>query len=246
MMEKKDLTEKFHFLAGLVARLRGPGGCPWDAKQSDLSIKSHMLEEAYELADAVERGDPDEVRLELGDLLFQILFLTELASERGQFDLRDVIDGITAKMIRRHPHVFGSASVSCAEEVVDNWNKIKRAEKDGRGDQTSILRDVPRGLPALLRAHRLQQRAETGDDTPMGRGECWDSVSRAFLKLRRAVETVEPPVPEGTVEDVAGELLFAMAGLCRRLNLNAEEILQRANGRFIEGLETRLSTGSNG
>ena len=116
-MEKKELAEKIQALVDLVARLRGPGGCPWDARQKDRSISSYLLEEAYEVVDAVDLVNPAEVLTELGDLLFQILFLVDLASEREEFDLTDVIDGITAKMIRRHPHVFGGASVEGPEEV---------------------------------------------------------------------------------------------------------------------------------
>ena len=242
MTGKDEPAEKIHTLVNLVARLRGPGGCPWDARQNDWSIKSYLLEEAYEVADAVERGNPDEVRMELGDLLFQILFLAELASERGEFDLMEVAEGITAKMIRRHPHVFGDASVSGPEDVVENWDRIKQAEKDRRGDETSMLRDVPSGLPALLRAHRLQQRAERRPGATPEACDCWDPVLDAFLRLQRAMETPTASV----VEDPAGELLFALVALCRRFGLNAEEILQRANRRFVEGVEIQPAADDNG
>jgi MazG family protein len=239
MIEKELLSAKVKSLVDLVSRLRGHGGCPWDARQDDSSIKKYLLEEAYEVADAIERGEPDEVRLELGDLLFQILFLADLASERGEFDLLDVIEGVTAKMIRRHPHVFGSETVSGAEEVLANWDRIKLAEKNGKGDHTSVLSDVPLGLPALLRAHALQQRAERHRGRAAEADGCWGSVLSAFARLEHAVKASE----DGAVEGPAGDLLFAVAALCRRHGYNAEEILQRTNRRFVEGFETKSPSG---
>ena len=235
MVEKRPLAEAMKSLVDLVARLRGPGGCPWDARQDEFSIKNYLLEEAYEVVDAIDRGVPDQVRLELGDLLFQIVFLSDLASERGEFDLADVVDGITEKMTRRHPHVFGSTSVSCAEEVVENWEKIKRAEKDGRGDRTTTLDDVPSGLPALLRAHRLQQRAAGRPAGTPGDNGSWRAVLGAFRRLEDVMETGDQEL----VEEHAGRLFFAMVALCRRFRLNSEEVLQKANRRFIEDLQPR-------
>ncbi|MFO8089138.1 MAG: nucleoside triphosphate pyrophosphohydrolase [Desulfatiglandaceae bacterium] len=239
MIEKELLAEKMKSLVDLVSTLRGPGGCPWDARQDDSSIKKYLLEEAYEVVDAIERGEAEEVCLELGDLLFQILFLAELAAERGEFDLFDVIEGVTAKMIRRHPHVFGSESVSGAEEVVTNWDRIKLAEKNGKGDGKSILSDVPKGLPALLRAHSLQQRAERHRGQPVEADGCWGSVLDAFSRLEDAVKASD----NVSVEGPAGGLLFAVSAFCRRLGYNAEEILQKTNRRFVEDFELESSSG---
>jgi MazG family protein len=242
MIEKSRLAQKMESLVDLVARLRGPGGCPWDARQDDSSIKGYLIEEAYEVADAVDRGRPQDVRLELGDLLFQILFLADLASERGEFDLVDVVDGVSAKMIHRHPHVFGSASVSGPEEVVVNWDKIKQAEKSSRGDETSILKDVPGGLPALFRAYRIQQRAERYRMDTAATAGCWEAVLAAFRRLEDAVSFTNSAAVEGP----AGDLLFAMVALCRRFGLNAEEILQKTNRCFVENFETQPAAEDKG
>jgi MazG family protein len=239
MIEKELLAEKMKSLVDLVSTLRGPGGCPWDARQDDTSIKKYLLEEAYEVVDAIERENPEEVCLELGDLLFQIVFLAELAAERGEFDLTDVIECVTAKMIRRHPHVFGSESVSGAEEVVANWDKIKLAEKNGKGDHKSILSDVPAGLPALMRAHTLQQRAERHQGRREDVDGCWGSVREAFSRLEDAVNVSD----DGSVEGPAGGLLFAVSALCRRLGYNAEDVLQKTNRRFVEDFEMKSSPG---
>lgn len=239
MIEKELLADKMKSVVDLVSTLRGPGGCPWDARQDDSSIKKYLLEEAYEVVDAIEREKPEEVCLELGDLLFQILFLAELAAERGEFDLLDVIEGVTAKMIRRHPHVFGSESVSGAEEVVKNWDKIKLAEKNGKGGNKSILSGVPLGLPALLRAHTLQQRAERHEDRRENVDGCWGLVLDAFSRLEDAVKASDD---DCSVEDSAGGLLFAVSALCRRLGYNAEEILQKTNRRFVEDFEMKSSS----
>jgi len=239
MIEKELLAEKVKSLVDLVSTLRAPGGCPWDARQDDSSIKKYLLEEAYEVVDAIEREEPEEVCLELGDLLFQIIFLAELADERGEFNLLDVIEGVTAKMIRRHPHVFGSESVSGPEEVVTNWDKIKLSEKNGKGDDKSILSDVPPGLPALLRAHALQQRAERHQERREDVDGCWESVLDAFLRLEDAVKASD----NGSVEKPLGGLLFAVSALCRRLGYNAEETLQKTNRRFVEEFEMKSSSG---
>ncbi|HDR15954.1 MAG TPA: nucleoside triphosphate pyrophosphohydrolase [Desulfobacteraceae bacterium] len=240
MIEKKLLAEKMKSLVDLVSMLRGPGGCPWDARQDDSSIKKYLLEEAYEVADAIERGKTKEICLELGDLLFQILFLADLAAERGEFNLIDVIEGVTAKMIRRHPHVFGSESVSGAEEVVTNWDRIKLAEKNGKGDHKSILSDVPPGLPALLRAHTLQQRAERQLGRPTDEVGCWGHVREAFSRLEDAVKASDG---DGPVEGPVGDLLFAVSALCRGFGYNAEEILQNTNRRFVDDFEMQSTSG---
>ena len=147
-MSKDRLSNALSALWELVARLRGPGGCPWDAKQMDSDVKMYLLEEAYEVLDAIEKESPDDVREELGDLLFQIIFLCSLAADRGEFDLAEVMEEIGDKMIRRHPHVFGGEKVNSPSEVSHNWARIKREEKGDNGSASDSLRDVPLDLPA--------------------------------------------------------------------------------------------------
>ncbi len=216
-------------LVRLVERLRGPGGCPWDAEQTDDTIKIYLLEEAYEVLEAIEKSSSADVCLELGDLLFQILFLARLAEERNEFDVVELIEKITEKMIRRHPHVFGEVRVDTAEDVALNWAKIKKSEK-GALHAASSLENVPVNLPALLRAHRLGERAaREGFDSP-GTGEPWDNVQERFEKLRSALTEQNRDL----VGEVMGDLLFDIAGLARTWRLNAEDVLRLANQRFLE------------
>jgi len=188
----------------------------------------YLLEEAYEVLDAVERGSRDELCGELGDLLFQVLFLARLAEEKGAFDLVDVMKGITEKMIRRHPHVYGSAALDTPEEVAESWARIKREEKggeEGAGDPGG----VPDGLPALLRAHRLTQRAAAAkgaEDPRAGRAD----IERDFERLKTALKGED----RHDLEERIGAMLFDLAGLAGRCGLNAEDLLRRTNRRFAE------------
>ena len=152
-MNSNRLSKAVVALTDLVTRLRSPAGCPWDAKQTDSTLKMYLLEEAYEVLDAIENSSPEDVCLELGDLLFQILFLAQLAAERKEFDFTDVVEKITEKMIRRHPHVFGETRVADAEDVKRNWAKIKAKEKEAARKTSSVVESVSMNLPALLRAH---------------------------------------------------------------------------------------------
>ena len=231
-MDPDRLSSAIVDLVKLVERLRGPGGCPWDAEQTDETIKIYLLEETYEVLEAIEKSSSTDVCLELGDLLFQVLFLAHLAEERKEFDLVQVIERITEKMIRRHPHVFGEVRVDTAEDVAVNWAKIKRAEQ-GTLQMTSSLKSVPVNLPALLRAHRLGERASReGFDSPH-KGQTWDGVQERFEKLRIALAENDKDL----VGEVMGDLLFDMAGLARAWRLNAEDVLRLANQRFLKRFE---------
>lgn len=238
-MDTNRLSRALVGLVELVARLRGPGGCPWDAKQTDATIKTYLLEEAYEAVDAVEKGSPEEVCQELGDLLFQILFLARIAEEKGAFDLSDVLEGITEKMIRRHPHVFGDASVDSAEEVAANWAKIKKEEKSASEEDASFFQSVPKNLPALLRAHRLSERAsKAGFDWPDAH-EVWRRVEKECDSLRTATGEED----KERVGEEIGQALFYLANLSRHWGFNAEHLLRRANRDFtdrFEKMEARL------
>ncbi len=215
-------------LADLVSRLRAPDGCPWDARQTEHTLRMYLLEEAYEVVDAVERGVWPEICGELGDLLFQIIFLARLAEEKKEFDLVDVMEGIIEKMIRRHPHVFGSVRADTVEEVAENWAKIKRDENCGDKAGANALCAVPDGLPALLRAHRLNQKAaaaaDRGEDP---RGDLSD-IERDLEEFKAAFYTSDPEAMEETL----GAILFDLAGLAGRYGSNAEDALRKANRRF--------------
>lgn len=229
-MDSDRLSRAMVSLVELVERLRGPDGCPWDKRQTDSSIKIYLLEEAYEVLVAIEKSSPEEVSSELGDLLFQILFLAQLAAEKNQFDFVEVVEGVTEKMIRRHPHVFGEEKVDGPEDVALNWAQIKKAEKGEANDTSSALESVPVDLPALLRAHRLSERAsKVGFDWP-NRTEIWHKVREEFDELGSAIA-------KGDRERIAeelGDLLFSIVNLCRHWAFNAEHLLRIANQKFLE------------
>ncbi|MCP4681377.1 MAG: nucleoside triphosphate pyrophosphohydrolase [Desulfobacterales bacterium] len=217
-------------LVALVKRLRSPGGCPWDAEQTDSTIKTYLLEEAYEVLEAIEQGSPADVCQELGDLLFQILFLAQMAAERGEFDLTELVEKITEKMIRRHPHVFGETSVNNSDDVSMNWARIKEAEKGSSMDRASALQDVPVKLPALLRAHRLCERASKIDPDRQRPGDVRDNVLDGFEKLKMTVIEQD----EDLFKEEIGDLLFNLTGLTRKWGFNAEDLLRNANNKFVD------------
>jgi len=220
-------------LAHLVERLRGPGGCPWDAKQTDSTIRMYLLEEAYEVLDAVEKNSPDEVCGELGDLLFQILFLAHLASERGEYTFTTVVERITEKMIHRHPHVFGQGSAKSAEDVALRWSKIKKAEKEALGKTPSPLDGVPANLPALLRAHRLTERISKAANAWPGGDEIWKRLQENWAELGDALSQQS----EKLVGEHIGGILFLLADLARQWGFNGEDLLRNANREFQKHFE---------
>lgn len=224
------LSKVLGALIELVSRLRGAGGCPWDALQTDSTIKMYLLEEAYEVMDAIERGAPDDVCQELGDLLFQIIFLAELAQERGEYDLVEVIEKISEKMIRRHPHVFGNESVKDSSEVSDNWQRIKLEEKGGLEPSSVILKDVPVDLPALLRAHRISDRASKVGFDWEGREDIWDKVGEEYEELAEAVAGRD----KDRIGEEIGDLFFSLVNLARHWGLNSERLLRDTNQKFIK------------
>jgi len=233
-MKKDRLSAAVVGLTDLVNTLRGPGGCPWDARQTFESIKMYLLEEAYEVLDAVDGGDREDICGELGDLLFQIVFLARLAEEEGAFDLVDVLERITAKMIHRHPHVFGAARLESAEEVVVKWAEIKRRERGRDGSLASELGSVPKNLPALLRAHRLLQRTAGSGKSPSNGGQAsWDDAENLLKKVRDTLRKDD----EGAAKALYAKLLFDLAGLAGRRGWNAEDLLQKENRRFIEHMD---------
>ena len=221
------IGETFEELVRIMHRLRSPGGCPWDGEQTHASIKPYTIEEAYEVAEAIDAGDDRELCTELGDLLLQIVFHAEMASEREAFAVADVIRAISEKMIRRHPHVFADLQVSGADEVLRNWSRIK-AEERKHSDDTSALAGVPRAMPGLLRGQRLGEKAAHA-------GFDWSDIDGVLAKLREELAELEAAVASGdrtaaTAE--LGDLLFAGTSLARHLGAVAEDALQGASDRF--------------
>lgn len=227
-------------LLHLMARLRDPQhGCPWDLKQDYASIVPHTLEEAYEVADAIERGDFEHLAAELGDLLFQVVYYSQLAREEGRFEFAEVVDGITRKLVRRHPHVFpdgdlyGSLELSPldAAGIKQRWEEIKaeeRAEKVAAPEQLSLLDDVPTALPALSRAAKLQKRAaQVGFDWP----EALPVVDKVREELDEVLEAMSQNDSDAVAEEI-GDLLFVVVNLARHLKVDPETALRAANGKF--------------
>jgi tetrapyrrole methylase family protein/MazG family protein len=221
-------AEAFAELVRIMERLRGPDGCPWDREQTHASIKPYLIEEAYEVAEAIEENEPEELCAELGDLLLQIVFHAEMARAAGLFTIEDVVRGINAKMIRRHPHVFGDAQAQDSEEVLRNWSRIKAEERRNRPERSTVS-GVPRALPALLRSHRLSEKAS-------GVGFDWERASEVLEKAREEFRELEVAMQTGQpseVEAELGDLLFALTSLARHLGIHAEDALHRASDRFI-------------
>ncbi len=235
--------EKFTELVALVDRLRGPQGCPWDREQTFDTLKPMMLEEAYEVLKALESGDRRKFRLELGDLLFQIVFLAEIAEEEGAFHVDDVIESIVTKMVRRHPHIFGLVKADSSEQVIRNWEEIKQSERTEKGaGEKSILEDVP-PMPALLTASKLTSKAaRVGFD--------WSHVDEIILKLHEELDELkqalqrrasDPLDPE--VEAELGDLLFVTVNIARFLGIDPETALRKTNRKFVrrfQYIEERL------
>ncbi len=210
-------------LVDVMARLRAPDGCPWDREQTHESLRRYMLEEAYEAVEAIDEGDPGHLCEELGDVLLQVVFHAQIAREAGRFDMRDVIAGITEKLIRRHPHVFGDAAAETAEEVTRRWDAIKQAERGGQRAE-SVVSGVSRALPALSRACELQKRAAAV-------GFDWDDARGPAEKVREELDEVLAAGPDDRESEV-GDLLFAAVNLARKLKVDPEVALTRANAKF--------------
>ena len=226
---QRELTklERYGFdeLNRVIHILRSPGGCPWDRKQTHETLRTNLVEEAYEAVDAIDREDMDALYDELGDVLLQIVLHAEIAREHGDFTIGDVTTAITHKMIFRHQHVFGSAKADTADEVLDLWQKVKKAERHQQ-TQAEVLRSVTRSLPALMRAEKVQKRAaDVGFD--------WENARAAFYKIGEEAEELSRAVEDGGgVEEEAGDLLFAVVNVLRLLKLDPEIALNRATDKF--------------
>ncbi len=233
-------------MLALQARLRAPGGCPWDREQTHASLRTFLLEETHEVLDAMDSGDPRKFASELGDLLLQIIFHALIASESGQFDICDVIAAIHTKMVRRHPHVFGDVKAKTSAQVLKNWERLKAEERrseSGEGKhapkQESILSSVPRALPALMEAHQLTRRAANIgfdwtriDELLEKLGEETDELRAALTASLQSANGRATTSPSDAVNEEIGDLLFTAANLARFAGLDPEITLKKANRKF--------------
>jgi len=219
------MNRKLSDLAALMDRLRDENGCPWDMKQTHESLKPFLIEETYEVVEAIESGNPQFLKEELGDLLFQIVFHSRLAKERGEFSLEDVIHHVIEKMVRRHPHVFAGERADDAAAVLQKWEEIKSAEKK----RESILDGIPRTLPSLIRAKRLQERAaRVGFDWPHSE-DVWKKVEEEWHELQDARHNRDIK----GVEEEMGDVMIALVNLGRFINVDADEALKKSINKFI-------------
>jgi len=220
-------------LVRIMAVLRSPEGCPWDREQTLASLKPYLLEEAYEVLEAIDGGDPDEHCDELGDLLLQVVFQSQLTSEVGQFGFEDVAAAIADKLVRRHPHVFGSITADTPDEVIANWEEIKRQEKSDKGKApkvASALDGITKGLPALLQAQELQKKAaKVGFD--------WPDSAGAEAKLTEELQEFGEAETEAEAVEELGDLLFAVVNVLRHRGVSAEEVLLRSSRKFRNRFE---------
>ena len=216
----------FEQLLGIMRKLRAPGGCPWDAEQTHESLTRYLLEETYEVIEAIDEKSPQHLKEELGDLLLQPIFHAAIAEEAGDFTMDDIINTLCEKLIRRHPHVFGDAQISDSSQQIESWEKIKRQEKGNL--RPSALSGVPDHLPALLKAHKISEKASrVGFD--------WEHADQVFAKVMEELHEFEEAWQGGNperMEDELGDLLFAITNLGRFLSLNPEEALRKTIGRF--------------
>ncbi|MBI4296352.1 MAG: nucleoside triphosphate pyrophosphohydrolase [Chloroflexi bacterium] len=221
MASPQDLS-RFETLVDIMVRLRAPDGCPWDREQTHRSIRESLLQECYEVLEAIDEGAADKLCTELGDLLMQIVFHAQIAREAGEFELADVLTSINTKLISRHPHVFGSVKVNTAAEVLHNWEELKKKE---RGDGTSIIASVPKAMPALAYSQEIQRRvAQVGFD--------WENLNGVVEKLVEEIKEFKEAGDKKEKEQEFGDLLFTLVNYARRVGIDSESALREASRRF--------------
>lgn len=229
MNEATETQKELQDLIALIKKLRAPDGCPWDKKQKPQDIGKYVLDEAYEVADALETKDPQALKEELGDLLFQILFLAEMEDELNQFSLADIMAGIKEKMIRRHPHVFGDVQVTSVQEVKENWQEIKKKERSHKSNEDSLFASIPRCLPALKRAQKITSIASAY-------GFDWPKTEDIREKLKEELQEFDAAIKSGSdnkIEEELGDIFFTLVNLSRFLSVDAETTLSKTTEKFL-------------
>ncbi|TKB88900.1 MAG: nucleoside triphosphate pyrophosphohydrolase [Nitrospira sp.] len=242
------MSERFTKVVEIMAALRAQNGCPWDRKQTHESLKPYLLEETYEVLETIDQGDQAKLREELGDVLLQVIFHSQIAAEVGAFTVEDVLDTLAEKLVRRHPHVFGNGdqtgTLTNSDQVLNQWEHIKRAEREAAGGTQSALDGVPKTLPALLRAYQTQARAaRVGFDWPhnaAGLEQIFGKVAEEVGELKEALAQAESgsgpnqPGRQTDIEAELGDILFSLVNLARFVKVNPEEALRRSTNRFID------------
>lgn len=241
-MNEKESGEKFREFVELIARLRAPGGCPWDREQTHTSLKPMLLEEAYEVIEAIDEGDDEELTGELGDLLLQVVFHSQIAAEEKRFAISDVISRVSSKMIRRHPHVFGDDDASTAGEVLRNWEALKEAELQAKGQQNSSMLDsVSTRLPAVMEAFQMTTKVSRVDFDWPDVESVLEKLDEETLELKEAVR--RETVSHREIADEVGDLLFVAVNVSRLLGIDPESALKSSNRKFrrrFRYIESRL------
>lgn len=228
------MSKTFDELTSVMARLRAPGGCPWDREQTYASLAQYLLEECYETFDAIQEadatGDTTNLREELGDVLLQVVFHSTIAKEKGDFTIDEVVSGVSEKLILRHPHVFGEKELKTAADVLNNWDELKKAERQASGKvekpKDSILDDVPVHFPALLEGQKLTKKAAKAKFD-------WENVNQIFDKLTEETDELKAAIEQrDNIEEEIGDLLFVVVNLARKLDVDAETALKKTNRKF--------------
>ena len=227
----------FDRLVDVVAMLRSKNGCPWDLAQTHESLKADLIEEAYELIEAIDAKVPKKICDELGDLLMQVMLHSQIATDRNEFSVDEVIENLTEKLVRRHPHVFGSVVATDENEVLENWEEIKRGE-EGNKDRKSSLDGIPHSLPSLQRAEKIQKRASRA-------GFDWDQTEDVLPKLQEEIDEIEESIRNDDITEIEmeiGDLLFSVVNLCRFLNVQPEEALRKSTRKFADRFQRMETT----
>lgn len=228
-LDREPVAGKFIKLVEIMDRLRGEKGCPWDKEQNYKTLTPYIIEEAYEVVEAIEEGNFRKLSEELGDLMLQIIFQSRIAMENGEFTIEDVLDSINRKLIRRHPHIFGDVQVETAQQVANNWEEIKLREKNDE-PRESLMDGIPEGMPALLFARRLQERAaQVGFD--------WENVEQVIDKAEEEIGEIREAIrvkDREKIKDELGDLFFVLVNISRWMNINPEETLRHTSKKFIK------------